>query len=150
MTGRRFRASGTRFLRSFEDPNRNDRLFVWDSQTRIFLNPNGINLGVRDSHGACGSASIYLESILTSSVILQNGNVNATLLSASSVGIFVQRIVGRTRVLGRKAFQLETVGRVPLGSYGAGNVFTSWDFAVDGEPLPRGRYLVRCARSRTT
>jgi hypothetical protein len=45
-------------------------------------------------------------------------------------------------VLGRKAYELETVGRFPLGSFGAGNVFTHWDFEVDGEPLPPGKYLV--------
>ena len=70
------------------------------------------------------------------------GTVNATLQLASSIGIFVQRIVGKTKLLGRRAYELETVGRVPLGEYGAGNVFTHWDLEVNGEPLPPGRYLV--------
>lgn len=132
------------FVRGFNDVNRPDRFFVWDSLTRIFLNPNGVSLGAgaHSSHFGCGSMSIYLESILTSGVITNTGNVNATLQLASSIGIFVQRIVGKTTVLGRKAYELETVGRVPLGSYGEGNVFTHWDFAVDGVPLPPGRYLV--------
>jgi hypothetical protein len=54
----------------------------------------------------------------------------------------VQRIVGKTRVLGKKAWELEPVGRVPLGEFGAGNVFTHWDFAVGGEPLAPGKYFV--------
>ena len=131
------------FIRTFRgDPTKTDRLFVWDSLTRTFLNANGINLGIRGSDSLCASASIYRETLLTSSVITSTGAVNATLSSASSIGIFVQRIVGKTKVFGRKTFELETVGRVPLGSYGAGNVFTHWDFEVDGEPLPPGKYLV--------
>lgn len=128
------------FVRGFED--RPDRLFVWDSQTQTFLNPNGVNLGSRSAHFGCGSSSIYLEPLLTSGVITSAGNVNATLQLASSIGIFVQRIVGKTKVLGRKAYELETVGRFPLGAYGAGNVFTHWDFEVGGELLPPGKYLV--------
>jgi hypothetical protein len=133
------------FVRGFEPgfvEGRNDRLFVFDSVTRTFLNPNGINLGYRGSDSLCGSASIYQEPVLASTVITSAGNVNATLLGASSIGIFVQRILGKTQVLGRKAFELETIGRVPLGSFGEGNVFTHWDFAVNGEPLGPGRYLV--------
>jgi hypothetical protein len=128
------------FVRSFED--RTDRLFVWDRQTRIFLAPNGINLGTRDAHANCGSSSIYIQPLIASNVITNVGNVNATLLSASSIGIFVQRIVGTTQVLGKTTWELETVGRFPLGSYGEGNVFTHWDFTVNGEPLPPGTYQV--------
>jgi hypothetical protein len=123
-------------------PNANDRLFVWDSQTQTLLNPNGIDLGITRTAEFCGSTSLYVRQVINSSVISGSGRVNASLQLASSIGIFVQRIVGKTKVLGKKAYELETVGRVPLGSYGAGNVFTSWDFAVDGEPLPPGRYLV--------
>ena len=75
-------------------------------------------------------------------MITSAGNVNATLLGASSIGIFVQRIVGKTRVLGQVEYQLETVGRFPLGSFGEGNVFTQWDFTVGGAPLPPGFYQV--------
>jgi hypothetical protein len=139
------------FVRSFRsNPDRDDRLFVFDTLTQSFLNPNGINLGIRGSDSLCASASIYQETILTSSVITAAGNVNATLTLASSIGIFVQRIVGKTEVFGRKGYELETVGRVPLGAFGEGNVFTSWDFAVDGEPLPPGRYLVTLRAVETT
>ncbi len=120
----------------------NDRLFVWDPQTQTMLNSNGVDLGLRDTSSGCGSLSLYTRSVISSSVISRTGTVNATLASASSIGIFVQRIVGKTEVLGRKAYELETVGRFPLGSYGAGNVFTHWDFEVDGEPLSPGKYLV--------
>lgn len=118
-----------------------DRLFVRDLATQTFLNANGVDLGLVATRGI-GSVSLYLRSVLTSSVISRTGNVNATLTAASNIGILVQRIVGKTKVDGRKQYELETVGRVPLGSFGAGNVFTHWDFEVEGEPLAPGKYLV--------
>jgi hypothetical protein len=120
----------------------NDRLFVWDSQTQTMLNSNGVDLGLQDTSSRCGSLSLYTRSLIGSSVISQAGNVTVSLVSTASIGIFVQRIVGKTELLGKKTWELETVGRVPLGSYGAGNVFTHWDFEVNGEPLPPGKYLV--------
>jgi hypothetical protein len=65
-----------------------------------------------------------------------------TLASAASIGILVQRIVGTCGKGRRKQYELEDVGRYPLGSFGAGSVFTTWDFTVEGVPLPAGRYLV--------
>ncbi len=120
----------------------NDRLFVWDSQTQTLLNSNGVDLGLQDTSSRCSSLSLYTRAVIGSSVISGVGNVNVTLRLASSIGIFVQRIVGKTRVLGRKAYELEAVGRFPLGMYGEGNVFTHWEFEVDGEPLAPGKYLV--------
>ena len=120
----------------------NDRLFVWDTQTQTLLNPNGVDMGMVFTSGRCGSTSLYTRPTILSTAILSSGAVNATLSIASNIGIFVQRIVGKTKVLGRKTWKLETVGRVPLGEYGEGNVFTHWDFTVNGEPLPAGRYLV--------
>ena len=118
-----------------------DRLFVWDTQTQTLLNPTGVALNYTFTADRCGSTSLYTRPVIVSSTI-SGSFVNATLVQASSIGIFVQRIVGKTEVLGHKEYQLETVGRVPLGSYGVGNVFTNWDFTVGGEPLPPGFYQV--------
>ena len=120
----------------------NDRLFVFDTQTQTFLNESGVDLGLYNTRDSCGSTSLYVRTVITASLFLATGEVTATLTGASRIGILVQRIVGKTKVLGRKTYRLETVGRVPLGEYGAGNVFTHWDFEVAGEPLPPGRYLV--------
>jgi hypothetical protein len=118
-----------------------DRLFVRELSTQTFLNPNGVDLGLVATRGI-GSVSLYERAVITSSVITRTGSVTATLVSASSIGILVQRILGVTRERGQKQYELETVGRVPLGSFGEGNVFTHWDFDVNGEPLPPGKYLV--------
>ncbi len=118
-----------------------DRLFVRDQVTLTTLNPNGVDLGFVTTRGI-GSVSLYLRTVITASRITTTGNVTATLTEASRIGILVQRITGVTKERGQKLYELEPVGRVPLGDYGAGNVFTHWDFEVDGEALPPGRYLV--------
>ncbi|RIL07818.1 MAG: hypothetical protein DCC71_01690 [Proteobacteria bacterium] len=118
-----------------------DRLFVRDLSTQTFLNPNGVDLGQVATRGI-GSVSLYERAVITSSRITLTGGVNATLTSASSIGILVQRIVGESRVRGQVEYELEAVGRVPLGFFGAGKARTQWDLEVDGEPLPPGRYLV--------
>ncbi len=62
----------------------------------------------------------------------------------SQVGIIVQRIVGTTRFLGRRAPKLKLVGRVPLGSFKRGRRThrVRWDHKVNGKRLRRGEYLV--------
>ncbi len=127
------------FVRQGSDGH--DRLFVRDLRTKTFLNPAGVDLG-RFATAGIGSVSLYQRTVITGSQISTTGNVNATLRLASNIGILVQRIVGVTKERGQKQYELEAVGRVPLGSFGAGNVFTHWDFEVDGEPLAPGKYLV--------
>jgi hypothetical protein len=46
--------------------------------------------------------------------------VSLGLVQGSAIGIIVQRIVGRTRVLGRRAPKLKLIGRVPLASSAGG------------------------------
>jgi hypothetical protein len=123
------------------DPDGHDRLFVREPSTFTVLNPNGVDLGVVATRGI-GSVSLYERAVLTTSSITRTGTVSATLASASSIGILVQRIVGVTRELGEKRFELEPVGRVPLGFFEAGELHTQWNLRVGGEPLPPGNYLV--------
>jgi YVTN family beta-propeller protein len=59
--------------------------------------------------------------------------VTTTLLAAGTVGILVQRIVGK---------QIVTIGRVPLGHHHAGHVSLRWNLSVNGHKLPPGRYLI--------
>ena len=91
-----------------------DRLFVRDLSTQTFLNPNGVDLGLVATRGI-GSVSLYLRTVITASRITSTGGVTATLTQASGIGILVQRILGVTKERGQKQYELETVGRVPLG-----------------------------------
>ena len=121
-----------------------DYLFVWDSQTQTLLNPNGVQLGgfTVDTRRRGGSVSLYTKPVLKGATISSSGTVTLSLVSTSSVGILVQRIVGRTEILMQPAYELEPVGRVPLGTFPAGNSRVEWDLAVDDEPLEPGEYLV--------
>ena len=95
-----------------------DYLFVWDSQTQTLLNPNGVQLGgfTVDTRRRGGSVSLYTKPVLKGATISSSGTVTLSLVSTSSVGILVQRIVGRTEILMQPAYELEPVGRVPLGT----------------------------------
>jgi hypothetical protein len=123
------------------DADGHDRLFVVDRDTRTQLNPNGVDLGVVTTRGS-GAVSLYQQTVLTANRITTTGVVTATLASASSIGILVQRIVGVTIDRGHERYELEAVGRVPLGFFHTGELRTQWNFAVAGEPLAPGNYLV--------
>jgi hypothetical protein len=127
-----------------------DRLFVWDGQTQTLLNANGVDLGLIDTSNRGGAVSIYSKpAIRNSTIILSDvqtatptGTVTGTLTQTSRVGILVQRILGKTKSLGRKAYEVEPVGRFPLGEFPKGRLRTHWDLTVDGQKLEPGRYLV--------
>ncbi len=126
-----------------------DRLFLWDSDTQLLLNPNGVDLGAISSRDV-GSVSLYTPppvfSIAQVSVVQVSNvalaNVEARLTVHSGVGILVQRIVGRQRILGRRAYRLRKVGRVPLGRFTKGTHHLRWNLRVNGRRLRPGRYLV--------
>ena len=117
-----------------------DRLFVWDSQTQTLLNTGGIDLGGL-AMGRIGNLSLYFRPVFRLTEIRQ-GIVTANLQAASVVGLFVQRITGTQRLLGKRAFRLRTVGRFPLGSFKKGKLRKRWNFTVNGKRLRPGRYLV--------
>jgi hypothetical protein len=119
----------------------NGRLFVWDSQTQTLLNPAGVDLGAIGHFGPLNLSLTY-QPLLVASRVSTSGTVGATLLQASGVGLLVQRIVGRHRVLGHRAFKLRKVGRVPLGKFKRGHLHTHWNLKVNGKRLRPGRYLV--------
>jgi hypothetical protein len=126
------------------------KVFVWDTQTQLLLNDQGVGFS-----SAAGSVTLEAQ-------LRHEGNVNVTVVpvfnrtfvrlnlvqfslrSPSDVGIIVQRIVGKTKVLGKSAPRLKFVGRVPLGrKFRARRTHrVNWDLEVNGRKLPRGEYLV--------
>jgi hypothetical protein len=125
-----------------------DLLFVFDTQTQTLLNPSGVDLGVLPAFGvgaparSDGNLVLRQQLILSKATLTLTGLLTAQLLQATGVGILVQRIVGRHRVLGRMAYKLRPVGRVPFGARPAGRFRVRWDHRVGGKRLPPGRYLV--------
>ena len=71
-----------------------------------------------------------------------NLQLNLNLALPSNIGIIVQKVVGRTRVLGHPAPKLRFVGRVPLGHFGKGRSHIRWDRRVNGRVLAPGEYQI--------
>ena len=77
------------------------------------------------------------EIFLRCTVEFQGGGTTATISSnlvvAGTVGILVQRILGK---------RIVTVGRVPLGRHPVGRLRLRWNLSVNGQRLPPGHYLI--------
>jgi len=127
------------FVRHLDDGH--DRLFIWDSKTRILLNPDGVDMGAVVTRDR-GAVSLYKKPVFKRSSISRTGAVTAALLRPATLDIFVQRIVGTTRLLGSRAYKLEPVGRARLGTFGGGRLRRMWNLRAGGEALAPGRYLV--------
>jgi hypothetical protein len=59
-----------------------------------------------------------------------------------TIGIFVVRVTGKRKLLGRTVPRVRQVGRVPLGKTRKGRNLFRWDGKVDGRRLKRGTYLL--------
>lgn len=121
------------------------RLYLWDTQTQQLLNPDGISAGpfvtVSGPHPTDGGIALEARPVFTTTNVT-SGSTSFSTTQASSTGLFVQRIVGRHKLLGRTAPKLKPVGRVPLGSFRPGRHRVRWTFAVGGRKLGPGCYLV--------
>ena len=115
------------------------RLFVWDTQTQLLLNPNGVASGIPGFFD--GAIALEVRRVFTGTT-LTNGSVGFSLASKSTTGLLVQRIVGPHEVLGRRAPKLRKVGRVPLGRFHKGHHRKRWRFTVRGHKLRPSCYLV--------
>jgi hypothetical protein len=58
------------------------------------------------------------------------------------IGIFVVRVTGKRKLLGRTVPRIKQVGRVPLGKTRKGRNSFRWNGKVDGKRLKRGTYLL--------
>jgi hypothetical protein len=104
------------------------------------VNPNGADVVHHTIFG--GNLSLFVRPVLKSGTLTSNGFISFIALSPTGVGILVQRIVGRTKLLGRTVPKLETVGRVPLGTFKKGHGRVRWNGRVNGRKLKRGTYQV--------
>jgi hypothetical protein len=117
------------------------RVFVWDTQTQLLLRADGVDAAFGPDQ-LIGGMALEVRPVLRSALVTRAA-VSFGLVQNSAVGIIVQRIVGSTRVLGRRAPKLKFVGRVPLGTFKRGRRHrVRWGGRVAGRRLRRGRYLV--------
>ena len=63
--------------------------------------------------------------------------------TTTKIGIFVVRVTGKRKLLGRTVPRIMVVGRVPLGTARKGRrAHFGWNLRVDGRKLRDGRYLL--------
>jgi hypothetical protein len=142
------------FLRyDHHSETRHMRLFVFDTQTQLMLNSNGLDLGVLPSFGCRiartwpGQGAISLRETFQLKTITfgpfnQQISIAFQLMNPTGIGILVQRVAGKHRLFGRLVPRLVTVGRVPFGQFKRGRHKVRWNFRVNGRRLRRGTYLV--------
>jgi hypothetical protein len=71
------------------------------------------------------------------------GGTSSTGGKVSTIGIFVARVLGTRKVLGRSVPRVGAVGRVPLGAARSARLqHFRWNGRVNGRRLPAGTYLL--------
>jgi len=66
----------------------------------------------------------------------------STTTKTQTIGIFVVRVTGKRKLLGRSVPRIKQVGRVPLGKTRKGRNRFRWNGKVEGKRLKRGTYLL--------
>ena len=66
----------------------------------------------------------------------------STTTKTQTIGIFVVRVTGTRKLLGRTVPRIRQVGRVPLGATRKGRNTFRWNGKVNGKRLKRGTYLL--------
>jgi hypothetical protein len=66
----------------------------------------------------------------------------STTTKTQTIGIFVVRVTGKRKLLGRTVPRIRQIGRVPLGATRKGSNRFRWDGKVNGKRLTRGTYLL--------
>ena len=74
----------------------------------------------------------------------------STTIKGQTIGIFVARVTGKRKLLGRSVPRIKVVGRVPLGKTRKGQNRFRWNGKVNGKRLKRGTYLLTFRALRRT
>jgi WD40-like Beta Propeller Repeat len=83
-----------------------------------------------------------VQSLQTSiSKVVLNPTVSTT-TRTQTIGIFVVRVTGKRKLLGRTVPRIKQVGRVPLGKTRKGRNLFRWNGKVNGRRLKPGTYLL--------
>jgi hypothetical protein len=92
-----------------------------------------------------------LQSLLTPSIskVVLSPTVSTT-TRTQTIGIFVVRVTGKRKLLGRTVPRIRQIGRVPLGATRKGRNRFRWNGKVNGKRLKRGTYLLTYRALRRT
>ena len=87
----------------------------------------------------CGSGCLAQ---LNGGTLLRPITLSPQVTGKTKIGIFVVRVTGKRKLLGRSAPRLRVVGKVPLGAARKGRNRFRWNGKVNGRRLKRGTYLL--------
>jgi len=87
-------------------------------------------------------ATTCLQSLQTQLKSAQLKPTVSTTIKGQTIGIFVARVTGKRKLLGRTVPRIKPVGRVPLGKTRKGLNRLRWNRKVNGRRLKRGTYLL--------
>jgi hypothetical protein len=114
-------------------------------QTRAFQSSWG-GLSLAESSAldipvvTCGTSCVT--SLRTTLTRVPLKPVVTTTTTGQTIGIFVVRVTGKRKLLGRTVPKIKQVGRVPLGKTRKGRNLFRWDGKVNGRRLKQGTYLL--------
>jgi hypothetical protein len=91
-----------------------------------------------------------LQSLQTSLTKVVLSPTVSTTTKTQTIGIFVVRVTGRRKLLGRSVPRIKQIGRVPLGATRKGRNSFRWNGKVNGKRLKRGTYLLTYRALRRT
>jgi hypothetical protein len=122
-----------------DEASGHERVYVFDTETQTLVDSDGADLGLVATLDT-GNLSLYERPVLKSTNFPQFGTVVTNLGVAAPIGLFVQRVVGHHRLLGRRVPILKTIGRIPLGQFQRGRHKIHWQPVVNGRRLSPGLY----------
>lgn len=83
-----------------------------------------------------------LATVLHSAGIIRLKPTVSATVKGQAIGIFVVRVTGTQKLLGRRVARITPIGRVPLGATKKGRNSFGWDGRVAGKRLAAGTYLL--------
>lgn len=115
------------------------------AQTRAFQSSWG-GISIAESSAldvpAVTCTTTCLQTLQTVAIKTKLTPTVSTTTKAQAIGIFVARVTGRRKLLGRTVPRIKPVGRVPLGKTRKGRNSFRWNRKVNGRRLKRGTYLL--------
>ncbi len=109
-------------------------------QTRAFQSAWG---GLSISEGAEAPAATCTVACLQAlRTRITTVRLRPSVTALTQIGIFVARVTGKRKLLGRTVPRIKVVGRVPLGAARKGRNTFRWNGKVAGKRLKRGTYLL--------
>ena len=115
-------------------------------QTRAFQSSWG-GLSIAESSAldvpavTCGTSCLQSLQTPTLTKVVLSPTVSTT-TKTQTIGIFVVRVTGKRKLLGRTVPRIRQIGRVPLGATRKGRNSFRWNGKVNGKRLKRGTYLL--------